>query len=103
MLVTLNHPCFFYSDLEQDPKDGSWFRKVKTYLRHETWRIPSFGGHNHYHRPLTFYFELFRRSGFVVRRFFAPTPIPAPDAVAPDFRREVPVFLLIEAEYQGAD
>jgi 2-polyprenyl-3-methyl-5-hydroxy-6-metoxy-1,4-benzoquinol methylase len=55
LIVTINHPCFFFADIEQDSQSGSWFRKVTTYLSHKTWHIPSFRGHNHYHRPLTFY------------------------------------------------
>jgi SAM-dependent methyltransferase len=97
LIITITHPCFFFSDLSQDTADGSWFRKVKTYLTHEVWHIPTFGGHNHYHRPLSFYFDLLRRSGFLVSRFFEPTPIVSAAATAPEFRREIPVFLLIEA------
>jgi 2-polyprenyl-3-methyl-5-hydroxy-6-metoxy-1,4-benzoquinol methylase len=98
LIVTLNHPAFFYADLECGA-DGVWYRKVKTYLKHEAWRLPTFGGHNHYHRPLSFYFEQLRAAGFLVRRFFEPVPVPAPDAIAPEFRREVPVFALLEAVY----
>ena len=98
LIATINHPCFFNMDVVQDSK-GSWFRKVTSYLSHETWRISSFGGHNHYHRPLMFYFETLRSAGFVVRRFFEPAPIPADDAEAREFRRKVPVFLLLEAVY----
>jgi SAM-dependent methyltransferase len=98
LIITLNHPAFFFADLEQGV-DGVWYRKIKTYLKHETWRIPGFGGHNHYHRPLSYYFELLRSVGFLVRRFYEPVPIPAPDATAREFRCEIPVFALLEAVY----
>ena len=58
---------------------------------------PSFGGHNHYHRPLTFYFETMREAGFLVKRLFEPVPIPAANASAIEFRKEVPTFLLLDA------
>lgn len=96
LIAALNHPSFFFSELEQD-SSGAWFRKIRTYLTQEVWRIPTFGGHNHYHRPLGFYFDLLRRSGFLVRTFVEPTPIPALTATAPEFRREIPVFALLEA------
>ena len=92
------HPCFFNfaSDIDQDTHE--WSRRITRYLEPEIWRIDSYGGHNHYHRTLTFYFDILRAHGFLVSRLFEPAqPEGSGDAEARAFRRSIPVFLFIEA------
>ena len=97
-IFTLPHPCFWNYKSRRDPDTGALFRAVTGYHQSEVWRVASFGGHNHYHRSLTFYFETLRRNGFVVARLFEPEHIPrSDDPELVDFHRSIPVFILIEA------
>ena len=82
--------------MRHDKQPGQPFRAVTGYHREEVWRIKGFGGHNHYHRSLTFYFELLRKDGLKVSRFFEPEHIPA---IEDEFVgwRSIPVFVLLGA------
>ncbi len=72
---------------------------VKGYLKPEVWRIESFGGHNHYHRSLTYYFDHLRAHQFAVTRLYEPEHIPSDGVPEAEqvFWRGIPVFILIEA------
>jgi SAM-dependent methyltransferase len=102
LIFTITHPCFFRQKLMQEPETGQWYRKVTGYHQPEVWRIDSFGGHTHYHRNLTFYFDLLRNNRLAVTRFFEPVHIPNLEGPAGDLLRSIPVFLLIEARPCGA-
>ena len=95
-IFTMPHPCFFNQKLRLD-ENGQPFRAVTGYHREEMWRVDGFGGHNHYHRSLTYYFELLRTHGFAISRLFEPEHIPAEDDGLPSFWRSILVFILIEA------
>ena len=95
-IFTMPHPCFFNQKMRLD-ENGQPFRAVAGYHREEVWRIDGFGGHNHYHRSLTYYFELLRTHGFAVSRLFEPEHIPAEASELESFWRSIPVFILIEA------
>jgi SAM-dependent methyltransferase len=83
IIITMPHPGFFnYKSAEED---GATFRKVRNYLRSEAWKIESYGGHTHYHRPLSYYVNLFARYGFCLIRF-----------EEPEFKNETPVFCLLQ-------
>jgi SAM-dependent methyltransferase len=97
-ILTLTHPCFFFHKTRRDEKTGELFKSVTGYLRPEVWRVDTFGGHNHYHRSLTYYCEHLRRHQMAITRLYEPEPIPSPNP--PDvqaFWRNIPVFILIEA------
>lgn len=95
-LITILHPCFFNFPSEFDESTQTGFRKIDRYLREETWRLDAFGGHNHYHRSITFYSEALRAAGFVISRLIEPPHIPARHDC--DFYRDIPVLLFIEAK-----
>lgn len=65
-LFAILHPCFFGYRWTTDPVTGRPVRLVGDYLDECVWRIASFGGHNHYHRPLSSYFRSLRRHRFVL-------------------------------------
>ncbi len=94
-IFTTPHPCFFNHKMRRD-EAGRPFRAVTGYHQEEVWRIEGFGGHNHYHRSLTTYFDLLRTHNFTVSRPFEPEHIPAETSEA-SFWRSIPVFILIEA------
>ena len=94
-LITILHPCFFNFPSEFDESTLIGFRKIDRYLQEETWRLDAFGGHNHYHRSITFYCEALRTAGFVISRLVEPQHIPARHDC--DFYRDIPVLLFIEA------
>ena len=62
-VCTMPHPCFFNIRTHRDETSGQLVRMVPAYLAPEVWRINSFGGHNHYHRSLTYYVEALRAAG----------------------------------------
>ena len=96
--LTMPHPCFFNFSSVIDQETREWSRRITRYLEPEVWRIDSYGGHNHYHRTLTFYFDILRSHGFSVSRLFEPAqPEGSSDAGERAFRRSIPVFLFIEA------
>ncbi|MFC7484620.1 class I SAM-dependent methyltransferase [Luedemannella flava] len=74
-VFSILHPCFFaQAPLEAD---GERYRKVTGYLAHETRWITSFGGHHHYHRPLSWYVNLLGRHGLAVTALHEPPTLPA--------------------------
>ena len=77
LLATILHPSFFMQPPHDDPSTGDRYRKVRGYLQHERWWIESFGGHRHYHRPLSFYVDFLGNAGFAVAALAEP-PIPLP-------------------------
>ena len=95
-IFTIPHPCFFNYKSHRDADTGQMYCRVTGYLQPETWQIDSFGGHQHYHRSLTDYFETLRASRLAVTRLYEPPQIVA-DAAGDDFRTKIPKFMLLEA------
>jgi SAM-dependent methyltransferase len=95
-IFTLPHPCFFNHKSVSDPATGQMTCRVSGYLQPEVWQIDNFGGHQHYHRSLTDYFDCLRANRLVVTRLYEPPQIPY-TAANDDFRQKIPKFMLIEA------
>ncbi len=97
-LFTMQHPCFFNIKSHRD-EEGHLFKKLTGYLQPDVWRMEGFGGHNHYHRSLTFYFDLLRENRLAVTRFYEPPHQSATQRSENDARffENIPIFLLIEA------
>lgn len=83
--------------MRRDERTGQPFRAVTGYHQEEVWRINDFGGHNHYHRSLSFYSERLREHGFAITRLYEPEHISGTKGGLADFYRSIPVFILIEA------
>ena len=96
-IFTLTHPCFFHYRPRRDEVTGEMFRMVTRYLQPETWFIDGMGGHNHYHRSLTYYFEHLRLKNFAVTRLYEPPEIPDPARGDVEFYTNIPYYILIEA------
>ncbi len=96
LVFTILHPCFYAYKPHYDPAAGEWYRRVTNYQDEQLWRVESFGGHNHYHRNLTYYTELLRANGFAITRLYEPEWDPGPDP-AEAYRRQWPILLLVEA------
>lgn len=75
-VFSILHPCFFNQAPAQDPGTGAWHRRVTGYLEHERRRIDSFGGHYHYHRPLSWYVRQLARHGLAVTAVDEPPTLP---------------------------
>jgi hypothetical protein len=56
-VFTILHPAVFSRSIIDEGPGGQRHRKVTGYLSHQTRWIESFGGHRHYHRPLSWYVE----------------------------------------------
>lgn len=96
LVFTILHPCFFGYKRHYDATTGEWYRKITNYRAPQTWRVESFGGHNHYHRNLTYYTELLRTNGMAITRLYEPEWDPGPDP-ADAYIRQWPIVLLVEA------
>jgi SAM-dependent methyltransferase len=75
-VFSILHPSFFSQDPAQDPATGTWHRRVTGYLAHERRWITTFGGHTHYHRPLSWYVGLLGRHGLAVTALHEPPTLP---------------------------
>jgi 2-polyprenyl-3-methyl-5-hydroxy-6-metoxy-1,4-benzoquinol methylase len=94
-IFILPHPCYFNYKSHRSETTGQMYCAVTSYLQPEVWRIESYGGHSHYHRSLTAYFELLRANQFAVTRLYEP-PQMITSTDPDDIRLKIPKFLLIE-------
>ncbi|MGN2637767.1 class I SAM-dependent DNA methyltransferase [Nocardia takedensis] len=78
-VFSILHPAFFSRDIVDEGPDGERYRKVTGYLAPETRWIESFGGHRHYHRPLSWYAELAIANGLVITGIHEPPSLPHTD------------------------
>ncbi len=95
-IFTLTHPCFFNYKSRLDEQTGQMYCGVPDYLPPAEWRIENFGGHRHYHRSLTYYFESLRACRLAVTRLYEPPQTPQA-AENREFHRNIPKFILIES------
>jgi SAM-dependent methyltransferase len=96
-IFTIPHPCFFNYKSHRDETTQQMYCRVTGYLQPEVWQIDSFGGHRHYHRSLTDYFDCLRANRLAVTRLYEPPQMPYTEA-NDDFRQKIPKFILIEAK-----
>ena len=96
-ILSLSHPCFFKQKSHQNEKTGEYFKKLRGYLNPDVWRIDSFGGYHHYHRSLSAYFAALRNAGLMISCFYEPPHQAKSVRIDPEFIKQFPVFLLIEA------
>jgi SAM-dependent methyltransferase len=103
-VFSILHPCFFAQTPVEDTTTGERYRKVTGYLHHERRWITSFGGHHHYHRPLSWYIDLLTRSGLVITGLHEPPTLPAhlnPEPEWTDYERwfaTIPTMLAIACQ-----
>lgn len=91
------HPCFFQYKINFDEATQTWYRKVTNYQDPQVWRIETFGGHNHYHRNLTYYAELLRANNLAITRLYEPEWNSQPERENAHIVRQWPICLLVEA------
>ncbi|WP_154794195.1 class I SAM-dependent methyltransferase [Occultella kanbiaonis] len=70
------HPAFYNQTPSPSDSPAPWSRTVTGYLEPAQWWVESFGGHQHYHRPLEDYVEALSRQGLLVRRLVEPPTLP---------------------------
>jgi SAM-dependent methyltransferase len=93
VVATILHPAFWNQRTVDDPAVGhGGYRRVTGYLEPETWRVESFGGHRHHHRPLQDYVAWVAGLGLGVTELFEP-----PSALYDGWRRAIPTRLGIAA------
>jgi hypothetical protein len=95
-IFTITHPCFFNYKARRDEATGQLYCGVAGYLQPDEWWIDSFGGHRHYHRSLTYYFDSLRAQRLAVTRLFEPAQIPYTQENV-EFHQSIPKFLLVES------
>lgn len=96
-IFVILHPCFFQYKIHFAEETQEWFRRVTNYQDPQVWRIESFGGHNHYHRNLTYYTELLRANNLAITRLYEPEWTPQPASENAHVSRQWPICLVVEA------
>lgn len=81
------HPCFFLGDWEFDQAGKKTAKRTSDYLAYRSEKQHFWGVTTHYHRPLSFYFNLFSARGLTLDEMREPA-IPADDAAS-----RIPLFL----------
>lgn len=94
LVATILHPAFFRQKTVDDGDAG--YREVRGYLDEEAWWLDGFGGHRHYHRPLSAYVTWIAACGLGVVELFEPEP-----AVYEGWRRKIPTRLGFAARPTG--
>jgi SAM-dependent methyltransferase len=75
-VASLLHPAYFSHAVDGPEAPRPWRRHVGGYLDHEERWIAAFGGHRHYHRPLSWYVGQLAAAGFVVTGLTEPPSLP---------------------------
>jgi SAM-dependent methyltransferase len=96
-IFTLPHPCFFNYPRQLDETTGKLCKMIGRYLDAEIWRIKNFGGHNHYHRSLTYYFDILYRHNLAVSRLYEPPQFTQSSTLEQEWFNKIPIFILLEA------
>jgi SAM-dependent methyltransferase len=91
LVATILHPAFFLQKTV-DEEGGGGYREVRGYLEDEAWWIEGFGGHWHYHRPLSAYVSWLAECGLGVVELYEPEP-----TVYQGWRRKIPTRLGLAA------
>ncbi|MFE3194534.1 class I SAM-dependent DNA methyltransferase [Nocardia sp. NPDC059240] len=89
-VFSILHPAFFNHEIVDDDSGRERYRKVTGYLEQETRWIESFGGHRHYHRPLSWYAEQLTAHGLVITGIHEPLSLPhndSPETEWTDYQR----------------
>lgn len=89
-VATILHPAFFLQKTVDDEDGG--YRQVRGYLDEEEWWLEGFGGHWHYHRPLSAYVSWLANCGLGVVELFEPEP-----TGYDGWRRKIPTRLSLAA------
>lgn len=103
LVFSILHPAFYSRAIVDEGPAGERYRKVTGYLGHETRWVESFGGHHHYHRPLSWYVEQLVDHGFVMTGLHEPPTLPVtdiPEAEWTDYQRwfsTIPTMLAVSA------
>jgi SAM-dependent methyltransferase len=93
LVATILHPAFWNQQTVDDADIAhGGYRRVTGYLDHETWHVPGFGGHNHYHRPLQDHVAWMSGLGLGVTELFEP-----PALVYDGWRRAIPTRMGLAA------
>jgi ubiquinone/menaquinone biosynthesis C-methylase UbiE len=116
LVASISHPCFDIDTrsawiVESVPGSSTVFRKVTDYRRPHSdtypWRLPdgSIVRTTGYHRPLAWYAQVLRESGFVIVALEEPSPSPefGVGRIAREWVEEIPLHLVIEARREGTD
>lgn len=75
-VASLLRPAYFSHDVDGPEAPRPWRRHVSGYLDHEERWIAAFGGHRHYHRPLSWYVAELAAAGFAVTGLAEPPSLP---------------------------
>jgi len=107
LVFSILHPAFFGRAITDAGDGADRFRKVPGYLAHETRWIDSFGGHQHYHRPISWFVELLCRNGLTVTGMHEPPSLPTedlPESAWSDYQRwfsTIPTMLALSCRRTG--
>ncbi|HCC51745.1 MAG TPA: hypothetical protein DEQ30_06525 [Porphyromonadaceae bacterium] len=91
LFFSIVHPAFYLSDWERNNAGIITHKKVTSYISHKS--VEQKWGEQpviHYHRPISFYFNLFAKNGLLLSQMYEPNVYE--DTKIPD----IPLFLFAE-------
>ncbi|NIO76703.1 MAG: methyltransferase domain-containing protein [Armatimonadetes bacterium] len=74
LVLSITHPCFFMWNWKRDAAGNKLWKPVDDYLTVRSEVIEIWGPTRHYHRPLSWYFDVLASVGYVVDMLLEPTP-----------------------------
>jgi len=98
-VFSIVHPSFFCSDWISDESGPRSYKKVHDYLNHKSELLNFWGETLHYHRPLSFYFQVLEKNKMCVLSMQEPildVPENEKDPIVLSHLR-IPSFLVIKA------
>ncbi|MCK5491770.1 MAG: class I SAM-dependent methyltransferase [Candidatus Omnitrophica bacterium] len=66
LIFSITHPCFFSSDWVLDEKGVKLYKPIFDYLYERVEKLNFWGKTSHYHRPLSYYFNILENNSFCV-------------------------------------
>lgn len=99
LVFCITHPCFFCYDWIQDEKGAKLYKAISDYLNENVEELTFWGKTFHYHRPLSYYFDLLEANEFCVASLKEPIPSNELLQKHPEwkFHTRIPSFIVLKA------
>jgi len=99
LVFCITHPCFFCYDWVQDKKGAKLYKPISDYLNENVEELTFWGKTLHYHRPLSYYFDLLEANEFCVASLKEPIPSNELLQKHPEwkFHTRIPSFIALKA------
>ena len=99
LIFSITHPCFFLSDWMLDKTGAKLHRPIFDYSREGVEKLNFWGKTSHYHRPLSYYFNILEDNNFCVTSLKEPVSSDKLLKKRPggEFHKRIPLFIIIKS------